>query len=323
MSTISTGRPGPTNRAGTSRWSVVAVLLLVSALIASLVATNSWRFAGGATQDDVVDDAFSLSAENVPLPTFRVATFNILGYGHTKPGGDAPRFEDGITRMDYTVRILKNRGLHVVGFQELQNEQFERFKELVGDTWQTYPGAVLSSAAMHNSIAWRTDLFELMAARNVPVIYADGAWIRMPFVLLRHKESGRLVWVANFHNSYGRTAAAQRYRDQARAIEIDLANQLWESGAPLVLTGDMNETTKYFCEMTTLAPMRSAAGGSVNGDPCVPPTDMRIDQIFGSAFLSFTNYKVARTKLIQKATDHPLVYADVSAPVRRRPLPNS
>jgi endonuclease/exonuclease/phosphatase family metal-dependent hydrolase len=225
--------------------------------------------------------------------------------------------------MGYSVKILQNRGIQVVGFQEFQNEQFDRFKELVGDTWQTYPGATMTSAAMQNSIAWRTDLFELMGARNVPVIYKDGAWIRMPFVLLRHRESGRLVWFANFHNSYGRTATDQRNRDQARAIEVDLANQLWESGAPLVLTGDMNETTTYFCQMTTLAPMRSAAGGSVNGDPCVPPTDMRIDQIFGSTFLSFTGYTVARTKLISKATDHPLVYADVSAPVRRRPLPNS
>jgi len=321
VSTISTGRPPSTRESGTPRWVQVAVLLLVCALVAALLATNSWRFGSSGTDSD--ESAVLSSDTNAPLPTFRTATFNLLGYGHTKPGGDAPRFEDGVTRMGYSVQILENRGIQVVGFQEFQNEQFDRFKELVGDTWQTYPGATMTSAAMQNSIAWRTDLFELMAARNVPVIYADGAWIRMPFVLLRHKESGRLIWFANFHNSYGRTAAAQRYRDQARAIQVDLANQLWESGAPLVLTGDMNETTKYFCDMTTLAPMKSAAGGSYNSTTCTPPVDSRIDQIFGSSYLQFAGYKAVRTKLIQKATDHPLVYADVSVPVRARPTPKS
>jgi len=320
VSTIST------DRSARPRWAMLAVVLVVSALVAALLATNSWRFAAGDSgRGSIVDDSFKLSASNtgVPLPTFRTATFNLLGYGHTAPGGDAPRYEDGVTRMGYAVRILQNRGIQVVGFQEFQEQQFNRFKELVGDTWQTYPGATLTSAAMQNSIAWRTDTWELMAARNVPVVYAYGAWIKMPFVLLRDKASGRLVWFANFHNSYDKGTNQQKYRDQARAIEVNLANQLWESGVPLVLTGDMNESTKYFCDMTTLAPMKSAAGGSYNSTTCTPPADQRIDQIFGSTYLQFANYSVIRTKLVRKATDHPVVYADVSVPVRPRPTPKS
>jgi endonuclease/exonuclease/phosphatase family metal-dependent hydrolase len=298
---------------------MLGVLLLVCALVAALLATNSWRLAGGDEAAGRDDSAVLSSDTNVPLPTFRTATFNLLGYGHTKPGGDAPRYEDGVTRMGYTVKILDRRGIQVVGFQEFQNEQFDRFKQLVGDTWQAYPGATMTSAAMQNSIAWRTDKWELMSARTIPIIYAYAAWIKMPFVLLRDRETGRLVWFANFHNSYDKGTDQQRYRDQARALEIGLANDLWESGVPLVLTGDMNEKETYFCDMASQAPMKSAAGGSVSGGTCVPPADRRIDQIFGSTFLQFTNYTVAETKLIRKASDHPLVYADVSVPVRRRP----
>ncbi len=315
MSTISAGR------SGTSRWATVAIVLLVSALTAALVATNSWRLAPDGTggKGVVVDDAFVLSSDSgAPLPTFRTASFNLLGYGHTK-NGDRPRFEDGITRTGYAVKALDRFGIQVAGFQEFQEQQHERFFEIVGSSWEVYPGDQLSSAAMHNSIAWRTAHWELVEARSVPIVYAYGAWIKMPFVLLRHKDSGRLVWFANFHNAYGRTAEAQRYRDQARNLQIELANKLWESGVPLVLTGDMNERETYFCPMTTLAPMRSAAGGSMDNAPCSPPSDMRIDQIFGSRFVQFSNYNAAQGRLIRKTTDHPLVYADVSVPTRRRP----
>jgi endonuclease/exonuclease/phosphatase family metal-dependent hydrolase len=300
----------------------VAVVLLVSALTAALFATNAWRLATDGTggKGGIVDDSFVLSSDSgAPLPSFRVASFNLLGYGHTKPGGDAPRFEDGITRTDYAVKILDRRGIQVAGFQEFQEQQHKRFFQIVGSSWAVYPGNQLSSAAMHNSIAWRTAHWELVEARSIPIVYAHGAWIKMPYVLLRHKESGRLVWFANFHNAYGRTAEAQRYRDQARNLQIGLANKLWESGVPLVLTGDMNERETYFCPMTTLAPMRSAAGGSMDNAPCTPPRDMRIDQIFGSRFVQFANYKAAESRLIRKTTDHPLVYADVSVPTRRRP----
>lgn len=317
MSTLSS------RRSGTPRWVVTAVVLLVSALTATLVATNSWRFASDGTsgKGGAIDDTFRLSSDgtDAELPSFRSASFNLLGYGHTKPGGDRKGWADGITRTDWAVKILDRFGVDVVGFQEFQNEQHDRFFEIVGDSWAVYPGDALSNAAMHNSIAWRTALWELVEARSIPIVYAHGAWIKMPFVLLRHKESGRLVWFANFHNAYGRTAEAQRYRDQARNLQIGLANQLWESGVPLVLTGDMNERESYFCPMTTLAPMKSAAGGSMDNAPCTPPADMRIDQMFGSRFVQFANYNAARGPMIRKTTDHPLVYADVSVPTRRRP----
>jgi hypothetical protein len=309
-------------RSATPRWASVAVVLLISSLIAALAATNAWRIApdGTSGRGTVLDDSFVLSSDSgAPLPTFRSASFNLLGYGHTAPGGDRKGWSDGVTRTDWAVKLLDRRAIQVVGFQEFQTEQHDRFLEIVGDSWGVYPGNQLSRAAMHNSIAWRTALWELVEARSVPIVYADGAWIKMPYVLLRHKESGRLVWFANFHNSAGKTAAAQRYRDQARNLQIELANNLWESGVPLVLTGDMNERETYFCPMTSLAPMKSAAGGSMDNAPCTPPADMRIDQIFGSRFVQFTNYQAIQTPLVRKTTDHPLVYADVSVPTRRRP----
>ena len=144
---------------------------------------------------------------------------------------------------------------------------------------------------------------------------------RTPIVLLREKASGLMSYFTNFHNPANTAQYPNqgKWRAEATRVEVALHNQLAASGIPRFMTGDMNERETYFCPMTSLAPMKSAAGGSMDNAPCTPPADMRIDQIFGSRFVSFANYTVAQGKLIRKTTDHPLVYADVSVPTRRRP----
>lgn len=295
----------------------LAVLVLVSTLLAALVASNSWRLSVAADPEDL-----ALSGYADEPSRFRSATFNLLGHGHTAPGGDRPNWADGRQRMEWAVKLLDRHGISVAGFQEFQTEQHAKFKSLVGDSWEAYPGDQLTKAAMQNSVVWRTDTWELVEANAIPIVYTYGASIRMPFVLLRHLESKRLVWFANFHNASNPKGAAdqQPNRDKARKAQIALANDLWESGAPLVLTGDMNEREKYFCQMTRRAPMKAANGGSFgSASTCTPPAGMRIDWIFGSSFVEFSGYRVADGKLVNKTSDHPLIYADVAVPTRPRP----
>lgn len=242
---------------------------------------------------------------------FRVATFNLLGYGHTAPGGNRSGYADGVTRMNYTYRLLTRHGIDIVGFQEFQTEQFERFNELTAGTWGTYPGDTLTRAAMHNSIAWRNDTWELVEADSIPIPYFDGVEIRMPFVLLRNLETGRLVYFANFHNPANARGPAERWRNEATARQIELALTLRRSGLPVVFTGDFNEREDYFCQLTAGAPMKAANGGST-GTPCAPPAQMRIDWIFGSTNFRFLLYEEKEGRLVRRASDHPLIFSDLA-----------
>ena len=252
--------------------------------------------------------------------TFRVASFNVLGANHTGGRGTHAAMASGATRTGYLVRLLDLRGLDVAGLQEFQRAQYDKFMGLTKGAWSAYPGNQLSNYATHNSIIWRTSEWELLQAKTLPIPYFNGKTVPMPYVLLRNVESQRLVWFANFHNpaSGKRRGDQAKWRAQAAALEIALANRLWESGVPLILTGDMNEQSTYFCKMTTQAPMRSANGGSFGTSTCKPPAERRIDWVFGSNYVQFSDYGAHRGALIKKTSDHPMVVADVTVPLRPR-----
>lgn len=305
-----------------SRWHTPAVGTLALALAAfvagAVVGAQPHERSSGAP---VVAGGDLAPVAGVGDPTFRVASFNILGANHTDGRrANKKRFAPSSVRTPRTVLSLDLNGVDVVGFQEMQATQHDQFTSITKGAWGTYPGRQLSNYATHNSIAWRTATWRLVEANTVPITYFNGTLVPMPYVLLRHLASGRLVWFANFHNpaSTRKRAPQAKWRAQAKAAQIALANRLWESGVPLVLTGDMNERESYFCSMTTQAPMKSASGGSWGTSSCRPPADVRIDWVFGSSFLKFSNYRVNRGDLVKKITDHPMIVADVTVPVAPR-----
>ena len=112
--------------------------------------------------------------------------------------------------------------------------------------WDLYPADTLNRIDGHNSIAWRTDAWELVEANTIAIPYFHGAKVQMPYILLRHMASNRLVWFANFHNPANTryVGDSTMWRAQARILEVGLANKIWESGVPLIYTGDMNETRR-------------------------------------------------------------------------------
>ena len=89
----------------------------------------------------------------------------------------------------------------MAGLQEFQWPQVRQFRSLVGDRYGIYPGTSLGRALSDNSIIWRTDVWEVVRTRTTRVPYFHGRRVRMPQVLLRDRQSGRLVWFANFHNA--------------------------------------------------------------------------------------------------------------------------
>lgn len=246
------------------------------------------------------------------LPRFTVASFNILGDSHSDPGGYAARFASGPTRMGWTVGLLRARGVDVVGMQEVQPVQASAFLRQTGDfAMYPAPGSINNA---QNVVAWRTSMFELVDANPNYTPYLNGNRVPMPVVKLRHRSSGLEVYVISVHNaaSIDRTGNNDRWRNAAMRQQIALTNTLLNRGVPVIMTGDMNSRTQYFCAYTRSGRMKAAAGGS-SGGACNPPpaSRARIDWIFGSRSLQFSNYASVGSGVLGRISDHPLIVSDV------------
>src|SRR5690349_12194944 len=65
--------------------------------------------------------ADAAAKRRIPSTTFTVSTFNLLGSSHTPVGG---RRAPGTTRMVWANQLLAKHGVDVVGFQEMQADQY-------------------------------------------------------------------------------------------------------------------------------------------------------------------------------------------------------
>jgi hypothetical protein len=88
--------------------------------------------------------------------TFRVGTFNVLGSSHTAKGGNRKGWASGYTRMGWAWSLIAQADLSVVGFQELEEVQYNRMRSLSG--WSAYPGPTLDRGSIRNSLAWDPDV---------------------------------------------------------------------------------------------------------------------------------------------------------------------
>lgn len=246
--------------------------------------------------------------------SFRLASYNLLGHNHTVSGGDAARFADSSYRMGLQLNGLANAGVDVVGLQEFQPQQIGALLARGGGTWDVWPGNSAGRFAGANSIAWRQSEFELVESHLINITYFDGQEWPMPYVKLRHLDSGQEIWSANFHNPATKgNPANYHWRRVATGREIALANQLEASGLPVFFTGDFNERAEYFCPLTTQTKMQAANGGST-GTSCSPPSPMEVDWVFGSERVDFSDYAAID---LPRASDHPLVVSTVTVPQHR------
>lgn len=308
MLTHALRRPLAAATASSRSWLVLTVVGLLAWGLVATAAAGAHRH----RSPEVPAGPLRLTSGDTADTRFHVSSFNILGWTHTR---GSSRYADGVTRMGYAFEVMANHHVNVVGFQELQPQQLEKFNELTGKRWSVYPGGRFERIAMHNSIAWKTHKWERVEADYINIPYFYGLPVKMPVVLLRHRATDRLVYFANFHNPADSYGDAQKWRDQARRKQIDLANRIAETGIPLVITGDMNEREKYFCNMVGKTNMRAANGGSNReGERCETPDYMGIDWIFGSSSMSFTGYRRVETELVRKTTDHPFLVARARIP---------
>ena len=247
-----------------------------------------------------------------PVARFSMATFNALGSSHTNPGGHHAWLASGAQRVGGVLQLLDQHGVSVVGMQEFQRPQRLAFASRARG-WQMYPTLSMPARDGENSVAWRTDTWELVRPATVAIPYFNGRSRQMPYVLLRHKATGVKAYFSTFHNPANtrQFTGQQRFRNAATQREIELFNRLEREGIPQFVTGDMNERGEYFCAVTARTPLRAAAGGSSSGG-CRPPRPTLIDWIFGSPGAEFSNYRIDRSALVRRTSDHPLVATDVT-----------
>jgi Endonuclease/Exonuclease/phosphatase family len=245
-----------------------------------------------------------------PYAAFTLSSFNVLGSSHTPAGG---KWAPGTTRIKWVTRLLTRYTVDVVGFQEMQGDQLTKFLDLSQGSYAVYPGFELREQDSDNSIAWRTDMWDLVKSSTVEIPYFDGNLRPMPVVLLRNKATGITAYFANFHNpATNRQHPHQgRYRKQAITDEIALANQLRKTGVPVFITGDMNERDPVYCRMTGETRLKAARGGTNKAGVCDAGRPRAVDWIFGTKRLTFDNYIEDRSKLLLKTSDHPMIVTGV------------
>ncbi|UMG93209.1 endonuclease/exonuclease/phosphatase family protein [Nocardioides sp. TF02-7] len=246
-----------------------------------------------------------------------MASFNVLGDSHTGRGGNKPHFADARPRMSWTVQLLRGNEISVVGLQEYEPSQHGMFTSMTGGSWAVYPGLQLGRKGVRNSMAWNTSVWDLVEAHTTTIPYFHGNPAIIPYVLLAHRETGRLAWFISVHNPASTRGPAQHWRNQATAKEVALMNQLQapagpnEPGTPVFLLGDFNEKAEAFCAVTSGAAAQAANGGTAS--PCSPPGNTGIDWIFASTpGVTFANYVRMDGGLVNRASDHPLIFADAT-----------
>jgi endonuclease/exonuclease/phosphatase family metal-dependent hydrolase len=165
-----------------------------------------------------------------------------------------------------------------------------------------------------NSIGWRTADWELVEKHTYKIPYFHGHMVAQPYVLLRNRSTGSKVWVMNTHNPANSHGPAQQWRNRAIDIEADLANQLTQTGTPVLFTGDFNDRQEAFCPLASQTTLKAANGGWASDGTCRTPSDMRIDWIFMSRRLNPSNYWVIDSNRIHTITDHRVPYVDIAMP---------
>jgi hypothetical protein len=219
----------------------------------------------------------------------------------------------GPTRIKWVASLLGRHDVDVVGFQELQLDQLATFLRSTGGTYDVYPGSVKGGRGSNNSIAWRSQTWEMVDSYTIPIPYFNGKRWPMPVVLLRNRDTGLSAYFTNFHNpaSTRKHPDQRRWRRLALDLEVAMVNRLVrETDYPVFLTGDLNSRNVAFCTLTGQAAMIAANGGS-NGGSCQLPDPLGIDWIFGSADATFSGYLADESRLVSKTSDHPMLVTQV------------
>ena len=175
----------------------------------------------------------------------------------------------------------------------MQKPQFTRFRELTGERVRH-----LSRQPAHHRRDGQLDhLAEEPVApgrgRTVQIPYFHGNLIRMPYVLLRNRLTGREAWFFNSHNpadAHGRRPAlaqqGRRHRDRRCSTSSGPTTPRRRSSAPVTRTTEPATSARWSQEHR----LRASNGGGLLGTSCVTPDEMHVDWVMGNTQVQFTSH---------------------------------
>ena len=253
--------------------------------------------------------------------TFRIASYNVLGYHLTAPGGGRGGFASGTTRVANGLARVEGSEASIVVLNEFETPQAGVV--LADGDWAlhraTFNNTFRDGNGNGNAIAWRTDTWKLVASTEFTVPWQ--VTLHMPVVRLENLQTKAQIIVIGVHNPASTSVKGNQSgsRTVARQIELSYITDLRQAvpGVPIIIAGDMNERTEAFCGFTGTGLLASSAGGSVGG-ACQVPRHGPVDWIFGTTDLDFTGQYIDKGTL-GSISDHPLLFGDVFYPAHEIP----
>jgi hypothetical protein len=236
--------------------------------------------------------------------TFQVGTLNVLGSQHTAGSGG---YGPGTSRAAMLAGAIASRGIDLIGMQEMQDDQLAVMQgRLPGHT--IWPGRALGNNGVRLQIAFSDALFELVDTGSITTVF-DHQTRPIPYVLLRNRETDGEFYVIDIHNS---PRDQEADRDAATGAEIALVNTLRATGRPVLLMGDTNEHTEFFCRVAASTGLVGSNGANAAGGCHVGVGPIKIDWIMGGGGVSFSGHVVDYGAPVPASTDHAFVHATVT-----------
>lgn len=244
--------------------------------------------------------------------SFRLASFNVLGNGHSRPYAHDDRFGPSRMRSEWTAQALITGGIHVAGLQEPTAGQLAGILTAGKGRYAAYPGPEKGDLAVEASLVWDTKRFEATRKMTIRTQFIARVLPR-PVVRLRDRATGRQFWVMNVHNA---PWEYQKKRNQATAVQLKKIAELERSGLPVFYVGDFNEKRTILCKVLRRTDLGSPYGGRLNREgACIEPRGrMRVDWIFGSKFVKWSGFSYSKPPLVRLSTDHWVPVVNVQVP---------
>lgn len=251
----------------------------------------------------------------------RFASLNVLGCYHTDPSspwysaGDAARDSHGRwpgceERFPKELDYLEGNGVSIAAIQEFQGKAWQvNVDQLQSRGWSIWPGS--QQGHRQSPVIWKSAEWSLVNGETFPIPYnKPGTVGSVTQVLLRNISTGSSLYVISLHNTSTGGAYGDRARGEAVRLERARAEQLMDSGIPVVLAGDFNEVKRPYCQ---LRPVLVNAIGEGSTQPCKPPRGSGIDQVYGGGVV-FSQTTTDWSLRDRKISDHPAILTTISAP---------
>jgi endonuclease/exonuclease/phosphatase family metal-dependent hydrolase len=238
--------------------------------------------------------------------SFRIGTLNILGSQHRGRG---------TKRAAALAHAIRDRGVDLVGMQEVQDDQLAVLKDR-RPGYRFWPGQSLGNQGVRLQIAWRKSMFSLVDTGSITTTF-DHQQRPIPWVRLENRASGGQFYAIDVHNSPRDQEGA---RDSATAEQIRLIKRLRDTGKPVFILGDTNERTEFVCRVAARTGMVASNGASHSRDCNTGSGPLKVDWVMGTGGrVDFSRHRVDYGDPIRHATDHAFVHARVQvAPKKRR-----